>query len=182
MRRHNTLSYAVYTLLLDVMDGFLSPPSSAGSIPRPSKPARRVGTTRERLGCLTCRHRRKKCDELYPICGHCKRLNLVCKREEPRQVVPAKEEVGSTAVARRQSASKLPKVIDIWSLDPEKSQDRRAMLSYYSSVLAVLLTTNHDNNSFLSGESDATCVEDNQLRRQSSCQWQSNRNHSKYLS
>lgn len=79
----------------------------------------------------------------------------MCKREEPRQVVPdspTKQAAESTAVVRRQSASKLPKMtLDIWSLDPEKSQDRRAMLGYYSSVLAVLLTTNHDNNSFLSG-------------------------------
>jgi predicted membrane-bound mannosyltransferase len=68
----------------------------------------------------------------------------VCKREEPRQVVPdspAMEPENSTAVVRRKSASKLPKMVDVWSLDPEKSQDRRAMLGYYTSVLAVLVST-----------------------------------------
>lgn len=39
------------------MDGFLMPVPSGPSIQRPTKPARRAGTTRERLGCLTCRHR-----------------------------------------------------------------------------------------------------------------------------
>ena len=89
-------------------------------------------------------YRRKKCDELYPICGHCRRLNLVCKREEPRIVIPdsatVQEPETSTVVAQRLPPSKLPKVVDIWSLDPEKSQDRRAMLGYYTSVLAVLVS------------------------------------------
>ena len=48
---------------------------------------KRSGTTRERTGCLTCRQRRKKCDDnTYPICGHCRRLNLECVREAPRAV------------------------------------------------------------------------------------------------
>jgi hypothetical protein len=36
-------------------------------------------------------------------------------------------------------------------VDVRKGQDRRVFLSYYTQVLAVILTTSHDNNSFLSG-------------------------------
>lgn len=35
--------------------------------------------TRSRTGCLNCRHKRKKkCDEVHPICGSCKSRNLEC--------------------------------------------------------------------------------------------------------
>lgn len=35
--------------------------------------------TRSKTGCLNCRHKRKKkCDEIHPICGSCKARNLEC--------------------------------------------------------------------------------------------------------
>lgn len=37
-------------------------------------------------------------------------------------------------------------------IDPNMGRNTRVMLSYYTQVLAGLLTTTHDNNSFLSGE------------------------------
>ncbi|KAI5963989.1 hypothetical protein CANMA_003586 [Candida margitis] len=33
---------------------------------------------RSRLGCLTCKIRKKKCDEIRPVCSDCKRLNKKC--------------------------------------------------------------------------------------------------------
>lgn len=33
---------------------------------------------RSRLGCKTCLKRRKKCDEIKPVCGTCRRLNIRC--------------------------------------------------------------------------------------------------------
>ncbi|KAL6884264.1 fungal-specific transcription factor domain-containing protein [Trichoderma longibrachiatum] len=50
------------------------------------KPSKKGGYTRQRRGCLTCRQRKKKCDQGLPVCGHCSRLNLVCKHEKPRQL------------------------------------------------------------------------------------------------
>lgn len=34
-----------------------------------------------RTGCLTCRHRKKKCDESHPSCAGCRRNNLDCQWE-----------------------------------------------------------------------------------------------------
>lgn len=34
--------------------------------------------TRVKTGCLPCRFRRKKCDELAPICSGCRRNHLIC--------------------------------------------------------------------------------------------------------
>jgi hypothetical protein len=39
---------------------------------------RREPHTRSRTGCLTCRRRRKKCDERKPTCRNCERNNLHC--------------------------------------------------------------------------------------------------------
>lgn len=42
--------------------------------------AARVGRSgpRSRLGCVTCKQRRVRCDEAHPVCGHCTRLQLHC--------------------------------------------------------------------------------------------------------
>lgn len=34
--------------------------------------------TRSSKGCVSCRRRRKKCDEQQPTCGDCQRLELIC--------------------------------------------------------------------------------------------------------
>ncbi|GAM91578.1 hypothetical protein ANO11243_096300 [Dothideomycetidae sp. 11243] len=39
---------------------------------------KKVGHTKSRTGCLTCRRRRVKCDEVRPACGVCSRLALDC--------------------------------------------------------------------------------------------------------
>lgn len=38
---------------------------------------------RSRMGCLTCRRRKKRCDENRPLCEECKRLRLNCSWPEP---------------------------------------------------------------------------------------------------
>ncbi|KAE8167464.1 fungal-specific transcription factor domain-containing protein [Aspergillus tamarii] len=36
-------------------------------------------STRSRTGCLTCRNRKKKCDERHPVCSGCDRNRLLCE-------------------------------------------------------------------------------------------------------
>ena len=40
---------------------------------------------RVRTGCLTCRARKKKCDEAKPVCAGCKRNKLACQWPTPSQ-------------------------------------------------------------------------------------------------
>ncbi|EMT70241.1 Transcriptional activator protein UGA3 [Fusarium odoratissimum] len=134
----------------------------------PSASTRRVGYTRQKRGCLTCRQRKKKCDQLYPICSHCLRLNLVCKREPPRSVLPSPgaatggSEVTETRAVRTPSIDQQIKEVTQLcqplglSLEPGDANSknlvgsRRVMLRYYTVTLAFLLTTNLENNCFLS--------------------------------
>lgn len=40
---------------------------------------RKIRSVRKsRNGCFTCKQRKKKCDEVKPVCGHCKRLGFIC--------------------------------------------------------------------------------------------------------
>lgn len=48
---------------------------------------KRAGKPKSRLGCLTCKTRRVKCDERKPICARCEKAQFVCNgyaRPEPR--------------------------------------------------------------------------------------------------
>ncbi|KAL6709445.1 hypothetical protein ACN47E_001380 [Coniothyrium glycines] len=42
-----------------------------------------MGKYRSRSGCLTCRARRVKCDEVHPVCMACKKKNRPCEWEAP---------------------------------------------------------------------------------------------------
>ncbi|ATY59740.1 Fungal transcriptional regulatory [Cordyceps militaris] len=49
---------------------------------KPTKPRpKKTNITRTRTGCLGCRDRRVKCDNLKPICGRCQRLGGECKQD-----------------------------------------------------------------------------------------------------
>ncbi|PNP43578.1 hypothetical protein TGAMA5MH_04550 [Trichoderma gamsii] len=130
------------------------------------------GYTRQRRGCLTCRQRKKKCDQGLPICGHCSRLNLVCKHEKPREVgsVGGGEDAAkdsrqrwdydNSASPQADNVSEVLRVSKIFEpLDfvrPKDSVDhlsssRRTMMRYYTSTLAIMLSATAENNCFLSG-------------------------------
>lgn len=56
--------------------------SPAAPVPR-RRPIPRKGHTKSRAGCLKCKSRKVKCDELTPRCGSCQRLRLVCEFPSP---------------------------------------------------------------------------------------------------
>ncbi|GMM30306.1 Uga3 protein [Martiniozyma asiatica (nom. inval.)] len=39
--------------------------------------------TRSKLGCISCKKRKKKCDEIKPICTACLKRNIICEYREP---------------------------------------------------------------------------------------------------
>ncbi|KAL4861567.1 hypothetical protein BDV12DRAFT_203887 [Aspergillus spectabilis] len=44
----------------------------------PNRPRVGRAAPRSRRGCITCKQRHVRCDELHPVCGHCERLQLSC--------------------------------------------------------------------------------------------------------
>ncbi|KAL7928175.1 fungal-specific transcription factor domain-containing protein [Trichoderma chlorosporum] len=140
------------------------------------KSTKKGGYTRQRRGCVTCRQRKKKCDQGLPICGHCSRLNLVCKHEKPRQLSSAWNEdaVEDVGISRSRPywgsqhpiplqgnhiselvrLTKISEPLDlVCPKDPvgyDWSSSRRTMMRYYTSTLAIMLSATAENNCFLS--------------------------------
>ncbi|KAL7941485.1 fungal-specific transcription factor domain-containing protein [Trichoderma barbatum] len=128
-----------------------------------SQPEEYVSRRRNRTGCLTCRRRRKRCDGVRDICGHCVRLNLICHWQGPRNA-------GDGPVSSSRSVVQRPPVPDhscvplTISIAPapfqflqsdaselaRRSLDRKLALRYYVQIFNTMLTTNLENNGFLS--------------------------------
>jgi hypothetical protein len=69
----------------------LSPTASVTAARR--RPIPRKGHRKSRAGCLVCKQRKVKCDEVTPECGCCRRLGLTC------QYRPTSGNTSSSAVA-----------------------------------------------------------------------------------
>lgn len=62
--------------------------------------SREKPSMRSRTGCLTCRRRKKKCDESHPSCSGCRRNNLECYWESNAPI----------CTTRRKRKKKVPEV------------------------------------------------------------------------
>ncbi|CEJ59815.1 hypothetical protein PMG11_08419 [Penicillium brasilianum] len=49
-----------------------------------------MGKLRSKAGCLTCRQRHVKCDQVKPICSQCQKKNRPCIREDPSKSIRIK--------------------------------------------------------------------------------------------
>ncbi|KAI0888934.1 fungal-specific transcription factor domain-containing protein [Annulohypoxylon maeteangense] len=65
---------------------------------QPASPVKRPA--RSKNGCMTCRRRKVRCNEIRPICGHCSRLNLEC-RWRPSNSTLLTNSPGGTLLANR---------------------------------------------------------------------------------
>lgn len=82
--------------------------------------------TRSRLGCLTCRQRKKKCDEtLYPVCQNCDKKGLGCvwpaekhelnKLMQQVKYVATSKEPGLVIGTSQHGISKRKKLVEVTS-------------------------------------------------------------------
>ncbi|KFY25971.1 hypothetical protein V493_04337 [Pseudogymnoascus sp. VKM F-4281 (FW-2241)] len=117
---------------------------------------------RNRTGCLTCRQRKKRCDGVREKCGHCSRLNLVCHWQTPQDIItkPRARSFSPTELYQLDeslSALPLPKLPNPtnfleseYSQSAQRSASRKLALRYYIQSFTPMLTTNLENNGFLS--------------------------------
>jgi hypothetical protein len=72
---------------------------------------------RSRSGCLSCRRRKKKCDETKPICAACLRNALNCVWPDTSPLTAAPEVVSTTPQLQTQTFSARPvPASDAWAL------------------------------------------------------------------
>lgn len=120
--------------------------------------------TRARSGCLTCRFRRKKCDEQRPVCKGCERNRLLCSwptefqspakmnplvsptgRKTCRAPTPEHDAISSPCGSTKNSSGDILPLVDIYmSLEdlPSLRQDEkeRSLLQHYVDSTAYYLT------------------------------------------
>ncbi|KIX09807.1 uncharacterized protein Z518_00888 [Rhinocladiella mackenziei CBS 650.93] len=115
----------------DVMDECLLPSPfdvTADSLVVNDRPTRRRFATdgRVRSGCLTCKARKKKCDEQYSDsdgrCKTCERLGLVCERQPLRTVIAKpKEKKGNRDRKAKEKEEKDLNDTDMWTRSSSSS-------------------------------------------------------------
>lgn len=95
------------------------------------KPRQRKFAPRSRQGCLTCRQRRKRCDNQQPQCNHCTRLNLSCAWQAPRKLVADSSPTPGPPSPGPAVASLRP-ALDIWdALPADAVSERKHLLQYF---------------------------------------------------
>ncbi|KAH7112127.1 putative Zn(II)2Cys6 transcription factor-like protein [Dendryphion nanum] len=90
---------------------------------------------RSRQGCLTCRARRKRCDQQRPECQNCTRLNVKCEWQTQRQIIVNQETPSSPTQSSSTSSDLVPSLhspLQPWdSLPGNSDAERKHLLSYY---------------------------------------------------
>ncbi|KAF2742833.1 putative Zn(II)2Cys6 transcription factor-like protein [Sporormia fimetaria CBS 119925] len=121
------------------------------------RPRQRSFAPRSRQGCLTCRRRRKRCDQQEPKCGACVRLNLVCEWQEQRQIVkrtvePSPREEDSTSPETEAAVTcpnPLRTAIDPWeNLPHDGVAEAKHLLQYYIEAFVPSISVATTRSSF----------------------------------
>ncbi|EAU34928.1 hypothetical protein ATEG_04481 [Aspergillus terreus NIH2624] len=100
---------------------------------------------RSKTGCITCRRRKKKCDETKPACLNCQKNAVVCEGYPPKEIWKSGKQKLEDA-ARNQSiiSRTLPLLID----GIETDIDRRFLDHFVYGFSRVLTLINDDSNPF----------------------------------
>jgi transcriptional activator protein UGA3 len=99
-----------------------------------SKPRQRKFAPRSRTGCLTCRTRRKRCDNRGPQCANCTRLNLTCEWQPQRKIVVELSPTSSSPSPDLRVVGPLRSSLDFWDILPgdlDEPSEIKHMLQYY---------------------------------------------------
>lgn len=105
---------------------------------------------KSRAGCLRCKQRKVKCDELHPVCGNCTKHGVTCDFDDPTAVSPVSTRhvsSGDDAVVKYTSRS--PSASS--SSTPMYTQPAETTMSHYSSTSrAMELRLLHNYTTFTS--------------------------------
>ncbi|CAD6443099.1 3bc7813b-9eb7-406c-afcc-96a629f5ed72 [Sclerotinia trifoliorum] len=111
------------------------------------EPLHKIAKGRSKTGCVTCRRRKKKCDEAKPRCMNCEKNAVVCEGYPEKQVWKSgKEKAEEAARLRRVS---LPNI----TLQPvirgvETSGDKVFFEHYIYRLSHIFTVEGADNNAF----------------------------------
>jgi hypothetical protein len=105
--------------------------AAAANLRAAQKRHTRLGKPKSRKGCLTCKARRVKCDEVQPECNRCRATGRVC---------------GGYAEPSSKSPSPSSTIESQLSPSPELQDDERRQLDFFVSCAAPQLGGSFDRN------------------------------------
>ncbi|OAX85150.1 hypothetical protein ACJ72_00485 [Emergomyces africanus] len=115
--------------------------------PLPAPGQSKVAKGRSKTGCITCRRRKKKCDETKPSCFNCQKNAVVCEGYPIKEIWKSgkqkMEEVG-----RRNSLTAIPRGLPILIDGIETDIDRKFLDHFVFDFSRVLTLINDDSNPF----------------------------------
>ncbi|KAL1967568.1 hypothetical protein VTN77DRAFT_3083 [Rasamsonia byssochlamydoides] len=107
----------------------------------------KVAKGRSKTGCITCRRRKKKCDETKPSCLNCQKNAVVCEGYPPKEIWKSGKQKMEDAV-RRNSLTALPRGLPFLIDGIETDIDRRFLDHFVYDFSRVLTLINDDSNPF----------------------------------
>ncbi|BDD56763.1 hypothetical protein MAP00_002188 [Monascus purpureus] len=102
---------------------------------------------RSKTGCITCRRRKKKCDETKPSCLNCQKNAVVCEGYPPKEVWKSGRQKMEEA-ARNFCTALVPRALPILIDGIETDIDRRFLDHFVFGLSRVLTLINDDSNPF----------------------------------
>ncbi|KAI1942154.1 hypothetical protein LOZ57_005377 [Ophidiomyces ophidiicola] len=107
----------------------------------------KVTKGRSKTGCVTCRRRKKKCDETKPSCLNCQKNSVVCEGYPAKEIWKSGKQKLEEA-ARRCSLAVIPRELPILIDGVETDVDRRFLDHFVYDFSRVLTLINDDSNPF----------------------------------
>ncbi|KAL3462978.1 fungal-specific transcription factor domain-containing protein [Aspergillus heterothallicus] len=105
----------------------------------------KVTKGRSKTGCITCRRRKKKCDETKPACLNCQKNAVVCEGYPPKEIWRSGKQKLEEATRNNSVISRsLPILID----GIETDMDRKLLDHFVYGFSRVLTLINDDSNPF----------------------------------
>ncbi|CAK7563564.1 MAG: hypothetical protein SEPTF4163_001433 [Sporothrix epigloea] len=108
--------------------------------------ASKVAKGRSKTGCITCRKRKKKCDEAKPRCMNCEKNAVVCEGYQEKQLWKSGKEKAEEEFLKNNSLS-------VFTMQPiftglEIAEDRVLWRHYNDRTSAVFTVEGEHNNAF----------------------------------
>ncbi|CAI7601885.1 unnamed protein product [Penicillium palitans] len=114
-------------------------------LPTPGGQAK-ITKGRSKTGCITCRRRKKKCDETKPSCQNCQKNAVVCEGYPLKEIWKSGRQ--RMADARSQSLTAIPRSLPLLIDGIETDVDRRFLDHFVYGFSRVLTLINDDSNPF----------------------------------